>query len=90
MITSKMTMKGDKDYTIIGKNNTEVIVQGRNAKEALGIFLKRGRHGLGRTWTLTRQRNGWIVASPSENRTLERTYHKLRETEWDNSIRKIL
>ncbi len=80
-----MVMKGDKDYTILGKGGIEIIVQGRNAREALGVYMKRGRRGLGAAWSMTRQKNGWIIVSPSAERTLERTYYKMRETEYDSS-----
>jgi hypothetical protein len=87
MSTSKMVMKGDKDYTVLTNKGTEVVVRGRNAREALGIFMKRGRFGLGAAWSMTRQKNGWIVVSPSGERTLERKYYKVRETEYDPSMK---
>ena len=86
MSTSKMVMKGDKDYTVLTNKGTEVVVRGRNAREALGVFMKRGRFGLGAAWSMTRQRDGWIIVSPSGNRTLEKKYYKLRETEWEPSM----
>lgn len=89
MSTNKMVMKADKNYTILGKGGTEVIVRGRNAREALGIYMKRGRFGLGAAWTMTRQKNGWIIVSPSGERTLERTYYKMRETEYDPSTKRL-
>jgi hypothetical protein len=79
-------MKGDKDYTVLTNKGTEVVVRGRNAREALGVFMKRGRFGLGAAWSMTRQRDGWIIVSPSGNRTLEKKYYKLRETEWEPSM----
>jgi hypothetical protein len=88
MSTSKMVMKGDKDYTILDKGGKEVIVRGRNAIEALGIFLKRGRFGLGAAWSMTRQKNGWIFAYNTNIKKMERTYYKFRETEWDPSMTK--
>ena len=81
-----MVMKGDKDYTVLTNKGTEVVVRGRNAREALGVFMKRGRFGLGAAWSMTRQRDGWIIVSPSGNRTLEKKYYKLRETEWEPSM----
>lgn len=73
-------------YRVIGKNGQEFIVEGRTPTEALGIFLKRGPFGLGAGWVLTRQPDGWIVASNKNDRTLSRTYHKLREVNWDRSM----
>jgi len=72
----------DQNYIVINKNGAEVIVKARTAAEALGIFLKRGRFGLGAGWILTRQKDGWIVASNKTGKTLERTYHKLREEDY--------
>lgn len=73
----------DQNYIVLDKNGAEVIVEARTAAEALGIFLKRGRFGLGAGWILTRQPNGWIVASNKTGKTLERTYHKLREQDYN-------
>ena len=87
MSTSKMVMKGDKDYTVLTNKGTEVVVRGRNAREALGVFMKRGRFGLGAAWSMTRQKDGWIIVSPSGNRTLEKKYYKMRETEYDSSMK---
>jgi hypothetical protein len=75
----------DQNYIVLDKNGAESIVAARTAAEALGIFLKRGRYGLGAGWTLTRQPDGWIVASNKTGRTLERTYHKLREEDYSRS-----
>jgi hypothetical protein len=75
----------DQNYIVLDKNGNEVIVPARTASEALGIFLKRGRFGLGAGWTLTRQPDGWIVASNKTGRTLERTYHKLREADYSRA-----
>ena len=80
-------MKKDKDYTILNNAGEEVIVQGRNAREALGVYMKRGRFGLGAAWSMTRQKDGWIVVSPSASKTLERTYYKMRETQYDPSMK---
>jgi len=87
MSTNKLVMKTDKDYTILGKNGTEAIVRGRNAREALGVYMKRGRFGLGAAWSMTRQKNGWIIVSNSSEKTLQRTYYKMRETEYDPSMK---
>ena len=84
---SKIIMKKDKDYTILNNKGEEVIVRGRNAREALGVYMKRGRFGLGAAWRMTRQKNGWIVVSPSASKTLERTYYKMRETQYDPSMK---
>jgi len=78
----------DQNYIVLDKNGAESIVAARTAAEALGIFLKRGRYGLGAGWTLTRQPDGWIVASNKTGRTLERTYHKLREEDYSR-VRKV-
>ena len=77
----------DKDYTILNSKGEEIIVQGRNAREALGVFMKRGRFGLGKDWSMTRQKNGWLVVSPTASKTLERIYYKMRETEYDPSMK---
>ena len=84
---SKIIMKKDKDYTILNNAGEEVIVQGRNAREALGVYMKRGRFGLGAAWSMTRQKDGWIIVSPSSSKTLERTYYKMRETQYDPSMK---
>jgi hypothetical protein len=72
----------DQNYIVLDKKGAEVIVSARTAAEALGIFLKRGRFGLGAGWILTRQPDGWILASNKTGKTLERTYHKLREQDY--------
>jgi len=72
----------DQNYIVLDKKGDEVIVSARTAAEALGIFLKRGRFGLGAGWILTRQPDGWILASNKAGKTLERTYHKLREQDY--------
>jgi len=77
----------DQNYIVLDKNGAEVIVKAYTASEALGIFLKRGRFGLGAGWLLTRQPDGWIVASNKSGKTLERTYHKLREEDYRKSAR---
>ena len=87
MSTNKMIMKADKDYTVLDNKGQDVIVRGRTAREALGVFMKRGRYGLGAAWSMTRQKDGWIVVSPSGNRTLEKKYYKIRETEYDPSMK---
>ena len=80
-------MKKDKDYTVIVNKDKEVIVQGRNAREALGVYMKRGRFGLGAAWSMTRQKDGWLIVSNSSEKTLQRTYYKMRETEYDPSMK---
>jgi len=75
----------DQNYIVIDKNGSEVLVAARTAAEALGVFLKRGRFGLGAGWILTRQPDGWIVASNKTGKTLERTYHKLREADYSRA-----
>jgi hypothetical protein len=80
-------MTKDKDYTVIVNKDKEVIVKGRNAREALGFYMKRGRFGLGAAWSMTRQKDGWIIVSNSSEKTLQRTYYKLRETEYDPSMK---
>lgn len=87
MSTNKIIMKADKSYTILGKDGGENVVQGRNAREALGVYMKRGRFGLGAAWSMTRQKDGWIVVSPSASKTLERIYYKMRETEYHPSMK---
>jgi hypothetical protein len=72
----------DQNYIVLDKNGNEVIVPARTASEALGIFLKRGRFGLGASWMFTRGPDGWILASNKAAKTLERTYHKLREEDY--------
>jgi formylmethanofuran dehydrogenase subunit C len=89
-IKQHIMITADKDYTILKADGTEVIVQGRNAREALGIFMKRGRFGLGKDWSMTRQKNGWIVVSPTSCKTLERTYYKMRETQYTPHTRQAL
>lgn len=75
----------DQNYIVIDKKGEEVLVAARTAAEALGVFLKRGRFGLGAGWILTRQPDGWIVASNKTGKTLERTYHKLREADYSRA-----
>jgi hypothetical protein len=84
---SKIIMKTDKEYTILNNKGQEVFVHGRNAREALGVYMKRGRFGLGSTWSMTRQKDGWIIVSPSSSKTLERTYYKMRETQYSPSMK---
>jgi hypothetical protein len=69
----------DMEYIIMGVAGQEHIVNARSPYEALGIFLGRGRHGLGSAWRLSRGIDGWIVAVDTSGRSLERKMHKLRE-----------
>ena len=82
-----MNLKLDKQYIVIGINGSENTVSARSANEALGIFLKRGRYGLGAKWSLTRQPDGWIVAVDTGARTLERRMWKLREANYVRGMR---
>lgn len=77
----------DKEYIVKTKTGGEATILARTPGEALGIFLKRGRFGIGAAWTFTRQPDGWIVATHTGMRTLERTYHKLREKEYVRGMR---
>lgn len=81
------TLKLDKEYVIVGTNGIERTVAGRTPHEALGVFLKRGRYGLGKNWSMTRQPNGWIVATNTGGRTLERQQWKLREKNYSRGMR---
>jgi hypothetical protein len=83
----KFQFSADKKYVVVDRNGKEVIVSARTPAEALGIFLKRGRKGLGAGWRLTRQPNGWIVAVNGDARTLERQMWKLRETNYVRGMR---
>jgi len=80
-------LKLDKEFIVLGVNGKEHIVKARSANEALGIFLKRGRYGLGAKWSLTRQPDGWIVAIDTAGRTLERRSYKLREKNYVRGMR---
>lgn len=68
---------------------TEVTVEAVDAFAALGKHLKRGVNGLGKGWELTRQPNGWIVASNKNDKVLGRTYHRLREETWSRGMNAI-
>lgn len=81
------SMKLDKEYIVKGVNGVERTVAGRSPAEALGVFLKRGRFGLGANWMLTRQPDGWIVAVNTGGRNLERTQWKLREKNYVRGMR---
>jgi hypothetical protein len=63
----------------------EVEIEGVDAFAVLGKFLKRGVNGLGKSWTLTRQPDGWIVAVNASGRTLERAYVRLKEVDWSRN-----
>lgn len=77
----------DKEYVVQTRNGGQTVVLARTPGEALGIFLKRGRFGIGAAWTFTRQPDGWIVASNTGMKNLERTYHKLREKDYVRGMR---
>jgi len=68
------------------KRPTEVTVEAVDAFAALGKHLKRGVNGLGKGWELTRQPNGWIVASNKNDKVLGRTYHRLKEVDWSRGV----
>jgi hypothetical protein len=85
--TSAPTLKLDKQYIVRGINGAEQTISGRTPAEALGVFLKRGRYGLGSNWMLTRQPDGWIVATNKGGRNLERTQWKLREVNYVRGMR---
>ena len=84
---SATTRTADKEYIVIGINGKEHSVFGRSPYEALGIFLKRGRHGLGTNWRLSRGPDGWIVAVDTNGRSFERKMHKLREKNYTRGMR---
>jgi hypothetical protein len=86
-MTTKPTLALDKEYVIIGKNGSRSIVSGRSPAEALGIFTRRGRFGLGSGWMLSRQPDGWIVATNKTMKNLERTQHKMREVNYTRGMR---
>jgi hypothetical protein len=69
-------------YRIQQKDDSEAIVEARSPFEALGIHRKRGPHGLGRAWQLTRQPDGWIVASNSSEKSMERNHYRIKEVDW--------
>lgn len=77
----------DKEYIVKTKTGGEAVVLARTPAEALGIYTKRGRFGIGAAWTFTRQPDGWIVCTHTGMKTLERTYHKLREKEYVRGMR---
>ena len=74
-------------YRIQLKDGSEAIVEARSPFEALGIHRKRGPQGLGRAWQLTRQPNGWILASNSSQKSMEREHYILREVDWKRGVR---
>lgn len=73
-------------YRIQVSKDEEVIVEAQTAFAALGIHRKRGPNGLGKDWKLTRQPDGWIVASNGAQKTLEGNYHRLKEVNWTRSM----
>ena len=77
---------GDMEYIIMGVAGREHIVNARSPYEALGIFLGRGRHGLGSAWRLSRGVDGWSVAVDTSGRSLERKMHKLREKNYSKGM----
>lgn len=83
----QIKLKLDQDFIIIGVNGKEHVVSARTAAEALGVFLKRGRFGLGKAWSFTRQPTGWIVAVDTASRTLERRMFRLREKNYTRGMR---
>lgn len=86
--TNTHTMNNiDKEYVVKTKTGGEVTVLARTPAEALGIFTKRGRFGIGAAWTFTRQPDGWIVCSNTGMKNLERIYHKLREKDYVRGMR---
>jgi len=66
-------------YIVLDKNGQEIIIEADSPTSALGKFLHRR---LGASWGLTRQPNGWIIASNKGDKTLTRTYYKLREVDY--------
>jgi hypothetical protein len=82
-----MNLKLDKEFIVIGVNGTEHNISARTPSEALGIFLKRGRFGIGKAWSFTRQPTGWIVAVDTAARTLERRMYRLREKNYTRGMR---
>lgn len=67
----------DKNY-LISDSPKQMVCSGRNEREALSCYLKRGRHGLGLAWTFTRC-GEWVVAVNDSGRTLERRILKIKE-----------
>ena len=77
----------DKEYIVKTKTGGEATVLARTPAEALGIYMKRGRFGIGAAWTFTRQPDGWIVCANTAMKNLERVYHKLREKDYVRGMR---
>lgn len=84
---STIALKNDIEYVIQNPNGSDRIVSGRTPTEALGISLRRGRYGLGKSWTLTRQPDGWILAIDKAGKTLDRRTVKLREKNYTRGMR---
>lgn len=83
MTTNKQSRKATKqEYVIDLGGGKEKTISALSASQAVAIHTKRGNAGLGRGWTLTRQPNGWIVATNSDRRTLDRPYVRLKEVNW--------
>ncbi len=76
-----------KQYRIKQQAETEVIVEASGPFEALGIHRKRGPRGLGHSWRLTRQADGWIVASNTAEKSIERNHYRLKEVDWQRGVR---
>ena len=74
-------------YRIQLKDGSEAIVEAQSPFEALGIHRKRGPQGLGRAWQMTRQPDGWIVASNSSEKSMERNHYRLKEVNWKRGVR---
>ena len=74
-------------YRIQQKDGSEVIVEAETPFAALGIHRKRGPYGLGKMWQMTRQPNGWIVASNAGVRSMKREHYRLKEVNWQRGVR---
>jgi hypothetical protein len=61
-----------------------IITDAVNASDALRKHL---HHKIGQGWTFTRHPSGWIIASPTNNKQLDRTFYKLKEVSWNRNDR---
>ena len=74
-------------YRIQQLDGSDVIIEAKTPFAALGIHRKRGAEGLGRLWQMTRQPDGWIVASNAGLPHNERTHYRLKEVDWKRGVR---
>jgi hypothetical protein len=73
-------------YHLQNKDATKAdhVIVAKSPADALRMHL---HHVIGKGWSFSRNTaTGWIIASPSNNKQLERIFYKIREANWTRGM----